>query len=327
MALAREELHADRRFELLDARRDVGRNAMQLAAPPARCRLRARRCGRCAGRKAPWLRMLDSLIENMMFSINSVYVNDRGRPSMTHMRQVRIAPASTAVAVGMLGCVGLAAAMGIGRFAFTPLMPLMQAHAGLTLGAGRLARRRQLRAATWPARSAAALRPPPPERLPRARDSPASRSRRSRWALTADFPAWLLWRFVAGVASALRARGDLGLGAAAARASATARTGRTACSPASASASPSPAWSGSSSACGQRRRRTAGWCSARSATVVAALAWRPLAPTSRSRCAGRCAGRARRFDADAWRLDRLLRRLRLRLHHSGDVPAFARARG
>ena len=37
------------------------------------------------------------------------------------------------VAVGMLG---LAAAMGIGRFAFTPLMPLMQAHAVLTLAQG-----------------------------------------------------------------------------------------------------------------------------------------------------------------------------------------------
>ena len=35
-------------------------------------------------------------------------------------------PATWAVAVGMLG---LAAAMGIGPFAFMPLMPLMQAHA------------------------------------------------------------------------------------------------------------------------------------------------------------------------------------------------------
>ena len=31
---------------------------------------------------------------------------------------------------------GLAAAMGIGRFAFTPLMPLMQAHSGLSLAQG-----------------------------------------------------------------------------------------------------------------------------------------------------------------------------------------------
>ena len=41
--------------------------------------------------------------------------------------------ATWAVAVGILG---LAAAMGIGRFAFTPLMPLMQEHAVLTLAQG-----------------------------------------------------------------------------------------------------------------------------------------------------------------------------------------------
>jgi hypothetical protein len=41
--------------------------------------------------------------------------------------------AAWAVAVGMLG---LAAAMGIGRFAFTPLMPLMQEHAVLTMAQG-----------------------------------------------------------------------------------------------------------------------------------------------------------------------------------------------
>jgi len=34
VVLAREELHADRRFELLDARRDVGRNAMQSPRRP-----------------------------------------------------------------------------------------------------------------------------------------------------------------------------------------------------------------------------------------------------------------------------------------------------
>jgi len=41
--------------------------------------------------------------------------------------------AAWAVAVGMLGS---AAAMGIGRFAFTPLMPLMQEHEALTLAQG-----------------------------------------------------------------------------------------------------------------------------------------------------------------------------------------------
>ena len=41
--------------------------------------------------------------------------------------------AATIVVVGLLA---LAAAMGVGRFAFTPLLPLMQAHDGLSLGRG-----------------------------------------------------------------------------------------------------------------------------------------------------------------------------------------------
>ncbi len=38
--------------------------------------------------------------------------------------------------LALCGCVALAVAMGIGRFAFTPLLPLMQADAGLTLTGG-----------------------------------------------------------------------------------------------------------------------------------------------------------------------------------------------
>jgi predicted MFS family arabinose efflux permease len=42
----------------------------------------------------------------------------------------------TAPRVALIGLLGLAAAMGIGRFAFTPLLPLMQASEGLTLTQG-----------------------------------------------------------------------------------------------------------------------------------------------------------------------------------------------
>ena len=52
------------------------------------------------------------------------------------MRTRQMVSPAWVVAVGMLG---LAAAMGIGRFAFTPLMPLMQEHA--VSGARRLAGR------------------------------------------------------------------------------------------------------------------------------------------------------------------------------------------
>ncbi|MBE7416999.1 MAG: YbfB/YjiJ family MFS transporter [Ideonella sp.] len=42
----------------------------------------------------------------------------------------------SAARIVWIGLLGLAAAMGIGRFAFTPLLPLMQAHDGLTLTQG-----------------------------------------------------------------------------------------------------------------------------------------------------------------------------------------------
>ena len=39
-------------------------------------------------------------------------------------------------AIALAGLAALAVAMGIGRFAFTPLLPMMQADAGLTLAQG-----------------------------------------------------------------------------------------------------------------------------------------------------------------------------------------------
>lgn len=53
---------------------------------------------------------------------------------MTH--QVHDRPVLGPTAVAAIGLSGLAAAMGIGRFAFTPLLPLMQAADGLTLAQG-----------------------------------------------------------------------------------------------------------------------------------------------------------------------------------------------
>ena len=46
------------------------------------------------------------------------------------------APLRTPFVVALFGLLGLASAMGIGRFAFTPLLPLMQQHDGLTLAQG-----------------------------------------------------------------------------------------------------------------------------------------------------------------------------------------------
>ena len=113
---------------------------------------------------------------------------DRPRPS---------AAAATIVVVGLLA---LASAMGVGRFAFTPLLPLMQAHEALSLGQGAW-----LATANYLGYAAGALacsvRPPQPHAA-------------ARWGLAAvalatlamgiadGYLAWLVLRFAAGAASA-----------------------------------------------------------------------------------------------------------------------------
>jgi MFS family permease len=103
-----------------------------------------------------------------------------------------------AVVVGMLG---LAAAMGIGRFAFTPLLPLMQAQSGVSLAQGGW-----LAAANYAGYLAGALG------CVLANPSPGTAARTGlagvalatlAMGLTDDVPAWMLWRALAGVASAL----------------------------------------------------------------------------------------------------------------------------
>lgn len=114
------------------------------------------------------------------------------------MREAR-AGASAALAVAM-GLAGLASAMGVGRFAFTPMLPLMQAAGVLDLPQGAW-----LAAVNYLGYLVGALAcvvfPPPPLQA-------------TRWGLVAvavltlamglpgGFVAWLLLRFGAGVASA-----------------------------------------------------------------------------------------------------------------------------
>jgi Uncharacterised MFS-type transporter YbfB len=114
------------------------------------------------------------------------------------MREARDGPgAALAVAVGLAG---LASAMGVGRFAFTPMLPLMQAAGVLDLPQGAW-----LAAVNYLGYLVGALAcaffPPPPLQA-------------ARWGLVAvavltlamglpgGFAAWLLLRFGAGVASA-----------------------------------------------------------------------------------------------------------------------------
>jgi predicted MFS family arabinose efflux permease len=103
-----------------------------------------------------------------------------------------------AATVGMLG---LVAAMGIGRFAFTPLMPLMQAHAGLTLAQGAA-----LAAANYAGYLAGALwcvwANPNSATVARVGLAVVAVSTLAM-GLTADFTWWMAWRGLAGAASAL----------------------------------------------------------------------------------------------------------------------------
>ena len=101
--------------------------------------------------------------------------------------------------VAAIGLLGLAAAMGIGRFAFTPLLPLMQQQ-GLTLTEGGWLASANYLGYLVGALLSAAVTPAP--------------HRAARWGLagvavltvatglTHSFTAWLMLRFGAGVASA-----------------------------------------------------------------------------------------------------------------------------
>src|SRR4051794_24431587 len=69
----------------------------------------------------------------MLFDIIH-YRETSWRPRIASMAGRRTHVSATGIVV--VGLLALASAMGVGRFAFTPLLPLMQAHDGLSLGRG-----------------------------------------------------------------------------------------------------------------------------------------------------------------------------------------------
>lgn len=107
-------------------------------------------------------------------------------------------PARRAAAIGLLG---LAAAMGIGRFAFTPMLPLMQGEGLVSMQQGGF-----LAAANYAGYLAGAvlclLVDPPPAGAARLGLVVVAIST-AAMALTSSFVAWLALRLFAGVASAL----------------------------------------------------------------------------------------------------------------------------
>lgn len=107
---------------------------------------------------------------------------------------------SSRLALPLAGLLALAVAMGIGRFAFTPILPMMQADLGLSLAEGGWLASANYLGYLLGALFAARI-PWPPESL----------LQRGLWmvvvmtalmGLTDNWSAWLLWRLLAGVASA-----------------------------------------------------------------------------------------------------------------------------
>src|SRR5690349_6007727 len=105
-------------------------------------------------------------------------------------------PWSTALA----GCLALAVAMGIGRFAFTPILPLMQEDAGVSVVAGG-----SLAAANYLGYLAGALTAAAGAIGPRRAihvGLAAIAAATLAMGVSADFAAWLALRAVSGFASA-----------------------------------------------------------------------------------------------------------------------------
>jgi MFS family permease len=111
-----------------------------------------------------------------------------------------IPSAASAVRTAVAGMLALVVAMGIGRFAFTPLLPLMQHDAGLTLVAGSWLASANYLGYILGAITAAWLPGPPTRWIRIGLASTAVLT--AAMGLTHDTPAWLALRALSGVASA-----------------------------------------------------------------------------------------------------------------------------
>src|SRR5690606_25898473 len=116
------------------------------------------------------------------------------------MHTMKPDPGHQAVAAALAGLAALVVAMGIGRFAFTPLLPLMQAETGLSLaGGGWLAGANYLGYLVG-ALAATRIRAAPAGML--ASGLVAVVLTTAAMAPTQGFALWMVVRFAAGVASA-----------------------------------------------------------------------------------------------------------------------------
>jgi MFS family permease len=107
-----------------------------------------------------------------------------------------VSPATSA----LVGLVGLASAMGVGRFAFTPLLPLMQQAGTLSLAQGGSLARANYLGYLVGAALCMALNPSPGRAARIGLAAVAALT--AGMGLTESLPPWIALRFLAGVASA-----------------------------------------------------------------------------------------------------------------------------
>src|SRR5262252_195916 len=118
--------------------------------------------------------------------------------SGTRLPGTELAPSAAAAAA--IGLLALASAMGIGRFALTPILPLMQQDAALTLTVGGWLATSNYLGYLLGALTCIAMQPRP---LPAMRWGLAAVGLLTlSMGLTGSPPLWLASRFLAGVASA-----------------------------------------------------------------------------------------------------------------------------
>src|SRR5215469_13552377 len=107
---------------------------------------------------------------------------------------------SSAAAIALSGLLSLSVAMGIGRFAFTPMLPVMQADAGLTVASGGWLASANYAGYLIGALAATRLHVTPMRAIFGGLLAIALST--LAMAVTDSFAGWALWRGLAGVASA-----------------------------------------------------------------------------------------------------------------------------
>lgn len=120
--------------------------------------------------------------------------------SSLHERDAAVETAAGPVAKALAGLAALAVAMGIGRFAFTPILPMMLQDAGLSIASGGLLASANYLGYLLGALSAMAVRIRPEHAIRGGLLAIAAVTLAMGWPL--PFAAWAVLRLLAGVASA-----------------------------------------------------------------------------------------------------------------------------